>query len=80
MGTEKFDQQKYINNWQKKKTAPYNWRIRKDARARLDSYAVARKIPLPELLRQLVDADAKAHGLPPVFAIGSEVETETDQK
>lgn len=80
MGTEKPERIKYINNWQREKTSPYNWRIRKDARVRLDSYAAARKVPLPELLRQLVDADARAHGLPPVFAVGPEAETETDQK
>lgn len=77
---EKFDQRKYINEWQKANTAPFKWRIRKDARARLDAHAAARGVPLTELLRQLVDADAKAHGLPPVFAINSEVESETDQK
>lgn len=75
---EKFDQQKYVNAWQKANTAPFKWRIRKEARARLDAYAAARGVPLTKILRQLVDADAKAHGLPPVFAVDSE--SETDQK
>lgn len=77
---EKFDQRKYMNTWQKANTAPFKWTIRRDARARLDAYAATRGIPLTELLRQLVDADAKAHGLPPVFAIDSEGESETVQK
>lgn len=80
MGTQKFDQRKYINDWQKEKTAPYNWRIRKDARVRLDEYSKARGIPLAELLRQLVDADAIAHGLAPVFSDNSAAEPEIERK
>lgn len=78
MGTEKFDQQAYTVNYIKEHTTLYGWRMRKEFRPKLDEYSQARGVPLAELLRQLVDADAKAHGLPPVFAVDSE--TETDQK
>nr|DAH18774.1 MAG TPA: antitoxin [Caudoviricetes sp.] len=80
MGTEKFDKRAYDIDYNKTHTILYGWRMRKEFRPKLDEYSQSRGIPLAELLRQLVDADAKAHGLPPVFAIDSEVESETDQK
>ena len=80
MGTEKFDKIAYNVEYNKAHTALYTWRMRKELRPKLDEYSRARGVPLAELLRQLVDADARAHGLPPVFAVGPEAETETDQK
>lgn len=80
MGAEKFDKRAYDTAYMKAHTRPYHWMLSNDDRDRLDQYATARGMKLSAVLKDAVDADAKAHGLPPVFAIDSEVETETDQK
>lgn len=76
----KFDKQVYDMAYAKEHTTLYGWRIRKELRPKLDEYSRARGIPPAELLRQLVDADAIAHGLPPVFSDNSAAEPETGRK
>ena len=80
MATEKFDKRAYDIDYMNTHTRPYNWRLSNGDRDRLDQYVAMRGIKLSKLLKNAVDADAKAHGLPPVFAIDSEGESETDQK
>ena len=60
----KFDKQAYDMAYAKEDTTLYGWRMCKELRPKLDEYSRARGIPPAELLRQLVDADAIAHGLP----------------
>ncbi len=80
MATEKFDKRAYDTAYMKAHTRPYHWMLSNDDRDRLDRYAAACGMKLSAALKNAVDADAKAHGLPPVFAIDSETETETVQK
>ncbi len=76
----KFDKRAYDMAYAKEYTTLYGWRMRKELRPKLDEYSKARGIPLAELLRQLVDADAIAHGLPPVFSDNGAAEPETERK
>lgn len=76
----KFDKRAYDIAYAKEHTTLYGWRMRKEFRPKLDEYSKARGIPLAELLRQLVDADAIAHGLAPVFSDNSAAEPETGRK
>ena len=75
-----FDKTAYNVEYNKAHTALYTWRMRKELRPKLDEYSRARGIPPAELLRQLVDADAIAHGLPPVFSDNGAAEPETGRK
>ena len=76
----KFDKRAYDIAYIKEHTRPYNWRLSNDDRDKLDQYAAMRGMKLSAVLKNAIDADAIAHGLPPVFSDNSAAEPETGRK